>query len=314
MKATGTDSVLVMGEALVDLVIRAGSDSSNVTAVPGGSPANVALALSRLGVDVDLVAWFGRDDYGTMIAEHLAASNVRIVPGSDQAAFTPTAQAHLDASGAATYTFNLEWAPLSPIAVPETAKIAHTGSIGAVLQPGASTVLDAFKRAHVQALTTYDPNARPTLMGEVSQARAIVEDFVREADVVKVSDEDLEWLYEGADPVASAQTWTDEFGVTLLVITRGKQGPIAWTPTSSKVEFTPAKVKVVDTVGAGDTFMGGLIDTLWRRGFRGAHAASQLALIGDDVLREILSDASEVADIVVQRRGANPPWASELGR
>lgn len=70
----------------------------------------------------------------------------------------------------------------------------------------------------------------------------------------------------------------------------------------------------MDTVGAGDTFMGGLIDTLWRRGFRGAHAASQLALIGDDVLREILSDASEVADVVVQRRGANPPWASELGR
>ncbi len=311
---TASPSVLVMGEALIDLVIDPRLNAGDTQAVPGGSPANVALALARLGLDVDLVAWLGRDDFGEMVREHLESSNVRITPESYGASSTPTAEARLDATGAATYTFDLEWAPPSPITVPASAQIVHTGSIGAVLQPGTTAVLDAFRRGRRQALTSYDPNARPTLMGEVGAARRVVEDFVRLSDVVKVSDEDLQWLYEDSEPEPAARRWVQDLGVSLLVMTRGKEGPIAWTRGGTEASVTPAKVTVVDTVGAGDTFMGGLIDALWRRGFKGPGQDNALARLSQTGLTAILEDASEVADVVVQRRGANPPWARELGR
>ncbi len=307
-------SVLVMGEALVDLVIDPRQNTSEPVAVPGGSPANVAIAMSRLGLRVDLVAWFGKDLYGDMMRGHLEQSNVNIAPGTDLAPFTPTAEAHLDQNGAATYTFNLEWDPPAPINIPASAAVVHTGSIGAVLQPGTEAVLDAFIRARGQALTTYDPNARPSLMGDVEVARPIIESFAANSDVVKVSDEDLAWLYPGVSPIDAARAWTERFQVPLVVVTRGKEGPIAWTSSGVEVSVTPAKVKVVDTVGAGDTFMGGLIEALWRRGLVGSGAGEAIALLSEDQLREIVEDASRMADIVVQRRGANPPWAHEIGR
>lgn len=307
-------SALVMGEALIDLVYDPRRAEVEPVAVPGGSPANVAIALSRLGIDVDLVAWFGRDPYGDLMRGHLEESNVRLATGTDQAPFTPTAEAHLDERGAAQYTFNLEWNPPAPVAIPETAAVVHTGSIGAVLEPGTHTVLDAFTRARSQALTTYDPNARPSLMGDVDVARQIIESFVAQSDVVKVSDEDLGWLYEDIDPEEAAASWTQRFNVPLIVVTRGKEGPVAWTSGGARTTVEPADVKVVDTVGAGDTFMGGLIDALWRRNLVGTDASQAIADLTEAELKAIVSDASEVADIVVQRRGANPPWAAELGR
>ena len=314
MASNRNRSILVMGEALIDLVIDPRREDPEPIAVPGGSPANVALALSRLGLDVELVAWFGQDKHGEMIREHLEASDVKISQGSDGAAFTPTAEAHLDHTGAATYVFNLEWDPKAPVAIPEDAAVVHTGSIGAVLAPGTDAILEAFTRARSQAMTTYDPNARPTLMGDVDSARKIIESFVEQSDVVKVSDEDLLWLYPDQAPEDSALAWTNRFNVPLIVVTRGKQGPVAWTATGAKASVIPAKVKVVDTVGAGDTFMGGLIDALWRRDLTGVTARKDLLELSADDLVAIIQDASEVADVVVQRRGANPPWAHELGR
>lgn len=307
-------SALVMGEALVDLVIDPRQNSSEPVAVPGGSPANVAIAISRLGIPVDLVAWFGKDLYGDMMRGHLEESNVNVASGTDLAPFTPTAEAHLDQNGAATYTFNLEWDPPAPIDIPDSAAVVHTGSIGAVLQPGTDAVLEAFIRAREQALTTYDPNARPSLMGDVDVARPIIESFVSNSDVVKVSDEDLGWLYPGTPAVDAARAWTERFQVPLVVVTRGKEGPIAWTSSGVEVSVIPAEVKVIDTVGAGDTFMGGLIDALWRRDLVGRGAGEAISLLSEEQLAEIIEDASRMADIVVQRRGANPPWAHEIGR
>lgn len=313
MTSTDHPCALVIGEALIDLVYdpRKGQEPQ---AVPGGSPANVALALSRLGIDTELVAWFGRDAYGKVIREHLEASNVRLAPQTDNASFTPIAKARLDEQGAATYDFTLEWNPPAPIEIPPSAAVVHTGSIGAILEPGSQAVLDAFSRARGRALTTYDPNVRPTLMGKVSVARPIVESFVAQSDVVKVSDEDLAWLYEGLDAADAAQRWVDRFGVALVVVTRGKAGPVAWTSGGVCESVRPAEVKVVDTVGAGDTFMGGLIDALWRRQLVGADGRQSLAGLSASEVHAIVTDASAVADVVVQRRGANPPWAKELGR
>ncbi len=309
-----TPSALVMGEALIDLVFDPRKDESEPTPVPGGSPANVALTLGRLGIDVDLVTWIGTDPYGQMVSRHLKESNVRVYDGCDGAPFTSTAEAHLDSSGAATYTFNLEWAPPAPVSLPAGAAVVHTGSIGAVLEPGTATIFEAFKEARGQALTTYDPNARPTLMGDVDSARAVIEGFVAQSDVVKVSDEDLQWLYPSLTALEAAHGWTDRFHVPLIVVTRGKEGPIGWTASGVQSAITPQKVSVVDTVGAGDSFMGGLIDALWRRDIVGSSGKEALLALDEAGLRSILADAAQIADIVVQRRGANPPWASELSR
>lgn len=313
--ASGDDqSVLVIGEALVDLVVGFGKGEQDAEAVPGGSPANVALALGRLGIPVELVTWVGKDDYGKQITAHLQESKVTVGEASQQAVATPRATAWLNQEGAATYSFDIEWQPASPIPVPTSVAVVHTGSIASVLAPGAQTVIEALREAQPQSLITFDPNARPQIMGSVQQARETVEQIVALSDVIKVSDEDLEWFYPHLTIDEVVQKWTGEFGVELVVLTRGSQGPLATTRSGATASVVPAEVTVIDTVGAGDTFMGGLIDALWRRGVRGPLGREALAQLSQEQLEQVLQEASLVADIVVQRRGANPPWASELGR
>lgn len=307
-------SVLVIGEALTDMVVRYGSADDQAEAVPGGSPANVALTLGRLRVPVELVTWTADDRYGRAICDHLEESGVLVGDASKAASATSKAIARLDQQGAATYTFMLEWAPVAPIRVPESVAVLHTGSIAAVLEPGASAVLAAISSAREHALITYDPNARPQIMGDADTARAAIEAVVSRADVVKASDEDLAWLYPDRAPQATAKAWMEEFGVPLVVMTRGSQGPIAWLGPGVERTVKPKEVEVVDTVGAGDTFMGGLIDALWRRGIRGGVGRYRIGLLSGDELQGILDEAAELADVVVQRRGANPPWAHELDR
>ena len=305
--------VLVIGEALMDLVVQHGGTIDEVAAVPGGSPANVALALGRLGVPVELVTWVGTDTFGTTITTHLSESGVVVREPSIAAEKTSTAIAKLDERGAATYVFDVEWAP-APLEGFKDIQILHTGSIAAVLEPGSQAILDAIDATQGQVLVTYDPNARPQLMGSPAEAAPPIEAVVSRADVVKASDEDLEWLYPGKTAEQAALDWIERFDLPLLVVTRGKQGPMAFLGSDLRSSVAPAPVKVVDTVGAGDTFMGGLIDALWRRGIRGAEGREKLrALTGHD-LRRILQEAAKLADIVVQRQGANPPWAHELGR
>ena len=311
---TEAEKVLVMGEALVDLVIEWGKKEIDAEPVPGGSPANVALALSRLGVPTELVTYLGNDAHGKQITKHLSASGVTIVPGDPDVEETSRAIAWLDEDGAATYSFDIVWEPKSPIVVDPNVAIAHAGSIASALEPGAESVLDALRRAKYQALVTYDPNVRPQILQDRLAAAEIIEEAVAASDVVKVSDEDLEWLYPDLTPAKAAQRWLKDFNLALIVMTRGKDGPVAWTNSGLDVSHAPGEVTVVDTVGAGDTFMGGLIEALWRRGFRGPQGAERLAQIESVELASILEEAAEVANVVVQRRGANPPWAKELGR
>ncbi len=312
-KAAKPEAV-VMGEALVDLVVEAGQEDSAALAVPGGSPANVALTLSRLGMRVDLVTWLGSDNYGRQVAGHLSESHVRLTQDSNRADFTSTAQANLAQDGSATYTFNLEWAPADPIEIPESTQVVHTGSIAAVLQPGGAAVFSAFQKARGAALTTYDPNVRPALMGTPDQARPQIEAFVKHADVVKVSDEDLEWLYPDVSARQAAQDWVERFQLPLVVLTEGPKGAAAWTRDRAHADLEPQPVKVVDTVGAGDSFMGGLIDALWRRDLTGGSAGPKIAELGEDDLESLLMEATRISSVVVQRRGANPPWKIELGK
>lgn len=302
--------ILAIGEALIDVVITHEQPDFPVE-IPGGSPANVALTLGRLDRPVALATWIGLDERGRLIDFHMYDSSVHVTGASRGASHTSTALARLDENGTASYTFDLEWAPAPPITVPPTAQIIEAGSISAIIEPGASAVLDALTRGREHALVCFDPNARPSIMGEPSAALASLERFIALADVVKVSDEDIDWLTGGASIDEVVDRWLG-MGPSLVVVTRGKHGSLAVTSSGLRFTKTPSDVKVVDTVGAGDSFMGGMIDAMWGMGLRGADAREALRSLPEEQVRAIIDRASAVSDVTVSRKGANPPWAHEL--
>ena len=297
---------LVVGESLIDVVRRR---DGSVDEHPGGSPMNVAIGLGRLGRQVELLTWFGQDTRGAALREHLAESAVRVVEGSDGAASTSVAIATLDATGAATYTFELDWQVPPRGELLDDVVVVHSSTIGAALAPGGEAVLDLLSRARSSATVTYDPNVRPALLGD--GARALVERLVELADVVKVSDEDLAWCEPGSTPGAVAARWASR-GPGLVVVTNGAEGVLATTSAGLTVTVPSRHVVVADTVGAGDSFMSGLIDGLWTAGLLGADRREALGRIDESTLIAILERCAEIAGITVSRAGANPPWAREL--
>jgi fructokinase len=300
---------LVIGEALVDVVHRLDGSSQEH---PGGSPANVALGLGRLDRPVDLLTWVGTDERGRAIRAHLEGSGVRLTPGSDGAAYTSVATATLDGTGAATYTFDLDWqVPAESLAGLGDVVVVHTSTIGAALAPGGPAVLGILAESRLDATITYDPNIRPDLLGARDEASELVERLVTLADVVKMSDEDLSWLEPGASPRDVAARWATR-GPALVVVTLGGEGALAVTSGGVEVEVPAPRVEVADTVGAGDSFMSGLIDGLWSAGLLGAAHRIALGGIDADVLVPILERCVRIAAVTVSRPGANPPRAAEL--
>ncbi|QTE28849.1 carbohydrate kinase family protein [Pengzhenrongella sicca] len=299
---------LVVGEALVDVVRRL---DGTVDEHPGGSPANVAIGLGRLGRGVELLTWFGPDAHGDLVRAHLESSAVHLVAGSDTAASTPVAIATLDATGAATYTFDLDWQVPADVELPADAVVVHSSTIGAALAPGGAAVLAILAAARDRSTVTYDPNIRPALLGSAESARPLVERLVALADVVKASDEDLAWLEPGVPAADVAARWALG-GPALVVVTRGAAGVLAVTSAGLRLEVPAVAVTVADTVGAGDSFMSGLIDGLWTADLLGADRRRALAEIDAATLTAILERSARIAGITVSRPGANPPWAAEL--
>ncbi|WP_129785598.1 carbohydrate kinase family protein [Promicromonospora panici] len=313
--------VLAVGEALVDEVRRPDGSSAEH---PGGSIANVALTLGRLGREVRLATWLGRDARGDLVRDWLAESRVGLVQGSDGAERTSVAVATLDDDGSATYDFDLTWqVPAEALPGRDTSAEAsaqvggsdavavHTGSIAAMLEPGAGQVRQVLEAARTTSTTTYDPNARPAIMGSADEVRPRVEALVQLSDVVKVSDEDLGWLYPGADPVAVAREW-QRGTPALVVVTFGGKGAVAVSDAGT-VEAVAPQVEVVDTVGAGDSFMGALIDGLWEHDLLGAGRRDALKAVGAATVQQVLDRCCAVAAITVSRAGANPPRRAEVG-
>lgn len=298
---------LVVGEALVDIVERPGTPP---LAYPGGSPANVAIGLARLGREAQLLTWLGEDAGGDLVRDHLEASRVRIASGSQRAARTSTARALIDADGSATYEFDLE-IDYPEHQVAEDTVVVHVGSIGAVLEPGAAKIAALLGSARRRAVLTYDPNLRPSIMGDRDEVRPAVLALVAGSDVVKVSDEDLEWLEPGTAPQDVARTWAAA-GPALVVVTLGAEGSFAVTAEGVEVAVPAPRVDVADTVGAGDSFMGGLIDGLWTNGLVGAGKHDAIAALPVDDLTQLLEQAARIAAITVSRPGANPPTRQEL--
>ena len=305
----GEPEALVIGEALIDVVRRADGTAAEH---PGGSPANVAIGLARLGRAANLLTWFGKDAHGRLLAEHLSASGVTVVPGSDTAGSTSVATATVDAEGVASYDFDLSWHVPAAWASPPTAPVVvHTGSIAAVLEPGGPDVARILEAHRASATITYDPNLRPSLMPPAGTTRPVVEGLVALADVVKVSDEDLAWLEPDEDPLAVARRWATT-GPAFVVVTQGGEGAVAVTADGREVAVPAPPVVVADTVGAGDSFMGGLIDGLWSAGLLGAEGRSALHAVDDATLQAVLLRCARIAAITVSRPGANPPTSAEL--
>lgn len=289
-------TVLVVGEALIDIVERDGERVEHV----GGSPANVALGLGRLGIDVDLLTQVAEDDRGRRIIAHLERSGARVLNASPAASRTSTALARIMPDGHAEYEFDVIWDALALEAGRLDAPIVHTGSLAAFVEPGAGSVRELLTRLSPREVT-FDPNIRPALLGSHGEAFPLFERMARLSTVVKMSDEDAAWLYPGrsVDEVVASVV---ELGPHLVMVTLGGEGAVI-ANRDHVVRIPVPPTSVVDTVGAGDTVMASVLAALVRTPSRTADRRDMEA-IGQDAVR--------AAAVTVSRAGADLPWASEL--
>ena len=304
--------IVVCGEILIDLVPeRAGGAYA---ARAGGGPANVAVGLGRLGVDVAFLGRLAQDRFGALLRDHLHASRVGLDLVVRPPAPTTLAVVNLDPAGGATYDFYVDgcadgtWHPEE---LPETLGAAgalHVSGSLALAVPTMGVALDLLlTREQPQRVITFDPNIRPSLVRDEAAVRARLARWLGLADLVKASEEDLAWVAPGQPVEATARQWR-ELGPALVVVTRGGKGVYALGP-AGPVDLPTEPVTIVDTVGAGDAFMSGLLAALDQQGWltRPALAGLTLAQVAD-----ALAFAQRVAVVTCTRVGADPPWRDEL--
>lgn len=287
-----------------------------MTARPGGSPANVAVALARLGVQARLAARISRDEFGSFLRAHLEESGVDVALCISAPEPTTMAIVGVDESGAATYSFYVQgtadwqWqrAELPPNDPPAA---IHTGSLVLALEPGAQVVADWLVEQRLRGNTfiSLDPNLRPALLVDLPAYRQRLYGLIAHAHLVKVSDEDLLALEPDSDPMTTATAWAG-WGPELVVVTQGANGATAIRSGANPLQTAAIPVTVVDTVGAGDAFTAGLIAFLADRDALRPGFVGQLTTA---VLEEAVGFASRVAAFTCTRTGADPPWRAELG-
>ncbi|WP_166825602.1 carbohydrate kinase family protein [Brevibacterium limosum] len=298
-------SILVIGEALIDIVSTPGTPDRYA---PGGAPANVALGLGRLGDPVEFLTDVGDDFHGGFILAHLRESRVAVHVSPRGA--TSTALARLAEDGSAEYEFRLRWDPDSALLDDSARSGLHFGSIAAFLEPGSAVIdrlLDAVEgQSESQTpgpVISFDPNIRPSIIGSREEVLPRFEALARRVDVLKLSDVDADWLYPDLTEAAQLDHLLG-LGPDLAVLTRGGDGAILAT-ASARVDVASARVEVADTIGAGDTFMVSLIHDLQAQ----TRALSHLDTAG---LKALGERAADLAGITVGRTGADLPWAADL--
>lgn len=293
--------IVVVGEALVDIVV---SPHGATTRRPGGSPLNVAIGLARLGVDTGLMTRVGGDEDGDVVRDHLRGSDVRLL-GDWTAAHTGVAAARLSASGDARYEFTLDWdLPRSPL--PEGASALHFGSVGALMPPGAGAVVALVHEASDAGLPiSFDPNIRPALTPDATGAWSDVCRLAGLSDLVRLSEEDAEFLRPD-DALTDVAAQFLDCGARAVVITSG-DGPTLALSHRGEAAVPSLGAEVVDTVGAGDSFMAALVAATLpqRHAPRDWHPSS-------DELAGYLTAAHQAAAVTVARAAADPPWRHEL--
>jgi len=309
--------ILVCGEAVLDMLRAPAGDRPGApmfAATPGGSPANTAVALSRLGSETALCARLSSSSLGAILRDHLASNRVDLRYCVEAAEPASLAFVDLDTSGAAVYSFYVDgaadwqWsAGELPAALPASVQVLHTGSIAAARDPGRRAILDWIAREGLGRMVSYDPNVRTALVGPRESARPAVEEMVASADLVKASDEDVAWLYPDTPPGDVVRRWQD-LGASVIVVTKGPAGAAGYV-RDGEVRCAAVAVDVVDTVGAGDTFAAGLLHYLVRAELAGDVRDGRLTA---GHLGEALRYAGAASSVTCSRAGADPPSGVEV--
>lgn len=309
---------LSCGDALFDCFAGASETPAviQLDGRAGGAPMNVAIGLSRLGQKVSFFSKVSRDIFGERIMAHLANEGVetRLIIRTDQ--LSTLAIVSLDAAGAARYSFYIEnTADRSiseielPAALPGEIKVIHIGgSYSTALEPSASSFAALVERERGRRLISYDPNIRDSVAPDLDLWRARVARLAGMAHLIKASEEDLAKLYPGRDAESVARDWMAG-GASLVLITLGGEGALGFAPDGGSARVPGVKVKVIDTVGAGDTFQAATLDWLARKERLSPNALGSLT---SQELAAMLTYAAKAAAITCSRRGADLPRAAEL--
>ena len=293
-------SIWVCGEVLID-ILPSGP-------VVGGGPANTAKALARLGHDVHFIDGISTDAYGQSAREELLRDGVKLDLALASDKPTCTATVTLDASGGASYEFLIDGTAtfdFAPLWLPDPYRyqpqVLHIGTLVTMIEPGASALYDWAMQVAEFAPIVFDPNIRPSVQPDRDLYEAAVEKWAALSAVIKVSDDDLAWLFpdQAIDDVAGR--WIND-GAFLVVVTRGADGLVGYT-SDGRVEVPGVKVDVVDTVGAGDTVGAIVVEAMLAHG---------LVELRGELLRGVLARAAAAAAITCSRKGAQPPFKHEL--
>lgn len=299
-----SDEVWVAGEVLIDLIPDL--KGSRIPVVGGGG-ANTAKALARLGIPTRFIDGISTDEYGELSRYELENSGVDLSLSMASEKPTALATVTLNASGGASYEFALQGSATFdfdrdwlPVGFP---KVIHCGTLATIIEPGAEALYQWAKS--INAPKVFDPNIRSSVLSDRDKYRGYVEKWIAISDVIKLSDDDLLWLYPNARNFEEALDIARSMlqsGPSLVVITRGEKGMVGIT-NAGAVEVPGVRVDVIDTVGAGDTVGAILVEAIFKNGLD--------SLINGE-LERTLKRAAKAAAITCSRAGAQPPSAEEL--
>jgi fructokinase len=298
------NQVWVAGEVLIDLI----PEGAERKPIVGGGPANIAKALANLGVDTQFIDGISSDEYGQMAKDELVASGVKLdyVKYSDKP--TCLAIVLLSDSGSASYEFvientaNFDFTPdWLPNPQSERPLLLHIGTLATAIEPGASILFEWAQSVAKVAPIVFDPNIRPAVISDRKEYVIQVERWISISSAVKVSDEDIKWLYPSLEIEQVVNNWLAS-GPSLIVVTYGDKG-LAGYLIGEKVIVEAVKVVVADTVGAGDTVGAILVEAIVKDG---------LDTLSGVRLEMMLKRAAKAAAITVSRSGANPPTLKEI--
>ena len=307
--------ILCCGEALIDMIPTSGTTGpEGFVPHSGGAVFNTAIALGRLGVQAGMLTGLSSDLFGRQLSNALKASHVDTshVITSDR----PTTLAFVRLlDGHATYYFydeNTAGRMLTPRDLPDLSpevSSLYFGGISLACEPGANSYAALLAREGKDRAVMIDPNIRPHFIQDIQSYRDRLNRMISDADIVKVSDEDLNWIVPSPLSLNEKVKPVLEMGPRVVILTRGGEGATGFLADGTEIFMPAPRVEVCDTVGAGDTFNAGCLAKLSELG---ALRKSSLTALTQDILAQALEHGAKIAAVTVSRAGANPPWADEL--